>query len=263
MSSPSNAIAYQPGVPCWVESLQPDPRAAAAFYGGVFGWDPAGPGPMPSGGEYFVARLGGSDVAGIGSLPPGGIARPHWATYVLVDDVVSALERATSAGGRAIGPPLDAVPAGTLAVVEDPAGATFGLWQARERIGAQRINEPSAWAMSMLRTRDLGAANAFYAQVFGWSTQPFDADGARGVLYRLRGYVGGTPQQPVPRDVVAAALEVPDDEPSHWSVDFGSPTSTRPSSASRNSADRSSGRRSTCRCSGAQWYRTPPARRSP
>ena len=47
--------------------------------------------------------------------------------------------------------------------------------------------------MSMLRTRVLDAANAFYAQVFGWTAQPFEADGARGVLYRLRGYVGGTP----------------------------------------------------------------------
>jgi len=47
---------YPPGVPCWVETLQPDPRAALAFYRALFEWDGIGPGPMPDGGEYFVAQ---------------------------------------------------------------------------------------------------------------------------------------------------------------------------------------------------------------
>ncbi len=95
MTSQSHAQTYPPGAPCWVETLQPDARAAAAFYHEVFGWDAGGSGPMPGGGEYFVARIDGADVAGIGTLPPGGIAEPQWATYVLVDDVESALSRAT------------------------------------------------------------------------------------------------------------------------------------------------------------------------
>ena len=53
---------YPAGVPCWVETLQPDPRAAAAFYAGVLGWEFTGPGPMPGGGNYYVGRLGGRDV---------------------------------------------------------------------------------------------------------------------------------------------------------------------------------------------------------
>jgi predicted enzyme related to lactoylglutathione lyase len=56
--------------------------------------------------------------------------------------------------------------------------------------------------------------------VFGWTAQTFDAGPARGVLYRLPGYVGGTPHQPVPRDVVAAAIEDASADPAHWSVDF-------------------------------------------
>ena len=28
---------YIPGVPCWIDTTQPDPDAAAAFYGGLFG----------------------------------------------------------------------------------------------------------------------------------------------------------------------------------------------------------------------------------
>jgi len=62
---------YPAGVPCWVETLQPDPRAARDFDGPLFGWEFAGPGFMPGDlpGEYFVARVEGRDVAGIGSLP--------------------------------------------------------------------------------------------------------------------------------------------------------------------------------------------------
>ncbi len=201
--------AYPPGVPCWVETLQPDARAAIVFYAGLFGWQASAPGPMPGGGEYFVARIADDDVAGIATLPSGGIAHPQWTTYVAVDDVVTALRRATAAGGRTVVEPLDASPAGRLAIVEDPGGATFGLWQARERGGAQRINEPSAWAMSALRTADLDRANAFYGAAFGWTAEPFDAGPDRTVLYRLAGYVGGTPQQPVPRDVVAVACKRP------------------------------------------------------
>ncbi len=56
-------------------------------------------------------------------------------------------------------------------MIEDPVGATFGLWQPGARAGAQRVMEPSAWAMSALRTRDLRRAAEFYATV---SVPPFD-----------------------------------------------------------------------------------------
>ena len=59
---------YEPGVPCWVDILRPDPEAAMAFYGPLLGWEFAGPGP----GGYHVARLRGRDVAGIGTGTPAG-----------------------------------------------------------------------------------------------------------------------------------------------------------------------------------------------
>jgi|SRR5947209_6138803 len=220
MQPDAKRTAYPAGVPCWVEALAPDPRAAVDFYRGLFGWDAFGPGTMPGGGEYFVAQLQGDDVAGIASLPKSGVAEPAWTTYVCVDELESAARRAVGAGGRVIVAPLDAPPAGRLAIIEDSTGATIGLWQPGERAGAQRVNEPSAWAMSALRTRDLRRATAFYANVFGWNAEPFDAGREPAALFRLPGYVGGTPQQPVPRDVVAAVLEAADIETAHWSVDF-------------------------------------------
>jgi predicted enzyme related to lactoylglutathione lyase len=175
---------------------------------------------MPGGGEYFVAQLDGDDVAGIAALPSSGVAEPAWTTYVCIDELEAAVRRAVDAGGKIVVAPLDAPPAGRLAVIEDTTGATIGLWQPGARTGAQRVNEPSAWAMSALRTRDLRGATAFYADVFGWSAESFDAGPEPAALFRLPGYVGGTPQQPVPRDVVAAVLEAADMEAAHWSVDF-------------------------------------------
>lgn len=55
-------------------------------------------------------------------------------------------------------------------------------------------------------THDMHTCQAFYGTVFGWQIQPFDAD-ATVVLCRLPGYVGGEPQQPVTRDVVAVMVD--------------------------------------------------------
>jgi predicted enzyme related to lactoylglutathione lyase len=198
---------YEHGVPCWVDTMQPDPAAAVAFYGSVFGWDFAGPGP----GDYHVAQLeGGHEVAGVGAG-----SSSQWNTYIAVDDVDAMVARVTAAGGSLVDGPIDAAPAGRLAIVADPGGATFGLGQAQERQGAQRVNEFGAWAMSELFTPDAEAAARFYADVFGWTTEEF-APGAS--LFRLPGYVGGEPAQPVSRETVAVMVEARGDQ--RWTVGF-------------------------------------------
>ena len=75
---------YLPGVPCWVDASQPDPEAAVAFYGGLFGWEFNDAAPPGSPGRYFVARLRGGDVAAIASQPEGG-SIAAWNTYVWVE----------------------------------------------------------------------------------------------------------------------------------------------------------------------------------
>src|ERR1700747_3193107 len=62
---------YVPGVPCWIDTSQPDPRAAVAFYSELFGWDCENVLPPGSPGEYFIARLDGCDVAAGGPRPAG------------------------------------------------------------------------------------------------------------------------------------------------------------------------------------------------
>jgi uncharacterized protein len=217
---------YPAGVPCWVDTAQPDPKAALDFYGSILGWEFAGPGPMPGGiaGQYFVAQVNGRDVAGIGSLPDlGRPASPSWNTYVRVDSADETVERARRAGGDLLIGPLDALPAGRLAVLTDPAGAAICLWEASAREGAQLVNEPRTWAMSSLHVRDSQAAAAFYGSVFGWQAESVGSAQAPLTLFRLPGYVGGQERQPIPRDVVAVmapAAGSSTDVPPHWNVNF-------------------------------------------
>jgi predicted enzyme related to lactoylglutathione lyase len=223
----SERDGYQPGVPCWVDTLQPDPKAAMAFYGGLFGWEFEGPAEMPGvpDGEYHVAKLKGRDVAGVGTEPAEGAPPvPAWTTYVWVDSADNAAANVKAAGGTIVVEPFDVLPAGRMAVLADPGGAVFCVWEARERRGAQRVNEPGAWSMSLLNSRDPEGAQSFYGSVFGWEPETMAAGDAVFTLFRLPGYVGGEPEQPVPRDVVATMAPMgdrfPDSVPSHWSADF-------------------------------------------
>lgn len=188
---------YPPGVPCWVVNLQRDPAAALDFYGPLFGWEFEGSGGSP---ETFVARLRGRDVAGIAPLPPGrDDVEPGWVTHVRVDSPEETASKARDAGGALLDGPFEFPPAGRMAVLADPAGAVICAWEAHAREGAQLVNEPGAWAMSVLQTPDPDRATAFYGAVFGWETEAFGP----ATMWRLPGYVGGEPLQPVPRDVVA------------------------------------------------------------
>jgi predicted enzyme related to lactoylglutathione lyase len=159
----SERTDYPSGAPCWVETLQPDPDAAAQFYGQLFGWQFDEPKPMPGrlGGEYLAARIAGRLVAGIGQAPASA-PTALWSTCISVDGIEAALTRVAGAGGAVIVGPLQAGPDGRLAVVTDPAGVAFGLWQPAERIGAQLVNEPGTWAMSALHTPSPERARSFY-----------------------------------------------------------------------------------------------------
>jgi predicted enzyme related to lactoylglutathione lyase len=202
--------------------LQAEPEAAMGFYRELFGWEFAGPGPMPGEppGHYFVARHRGRDVAGVGSQPAPDVP-PSWSTHISVTSVEEAADRARVAGGTVLAGPFDAPPAGRAAVLGDPAGAAFCVWEAQVRQGAQLINEPSAWAMSVLHSSDQAAANEFYSEMFGWRAEPVPMGGQEMSLWRLPGYVGGEPHQPVPRDVVAVMVPAAGEgSGSHWSVGF-------------------------------------------
>jgi predicted enzyme related to lactoylglutathione lyase len=142
-------------------------------------------------------------------------------TYVWVDSADDAAAKARAAGGRVLTEPFDALDGGRIAILADPAGAAIGVWAPGEHKGAQAVNEPSAWAISSLLTDEPEAAKEFYGAVFGWETEEFDAGDFVATMWRLPGFFGGEPQQPVPRDVVAAMMQAGADAgPARWTPDF-------------------------------------------
>lgn len=163
--------AYLPGVPCWIDLRQPDPEAARAFYGGLFGWE-------FSDEPYAIASLGGQAV---GAIAPG--EGPNWNMYIAVENVESAAERIETAGGRRTGATED-VEVGRLAPFVDSVDASFLVWEARGFAGAQLVNSPGSWSFNDLETADQDRAIKFYGDAFGWELSELEF----GRFWRRPGY---------------------------------------------------------------------------
>jgi predicted enzyme related to lactoylglutathione lyase len=225
---------YIPGVPCWVDTSQPDPEAAVDFYSRLFGWEFEDVMPPGSEGKYFIARLRGGDVAAVGSIPEAAPPVAMWNTYVWVESADDAASKVRAAGGGVVMEPFDVMDAGRMAVFTDPEGAAFCVWQAKEQRGARVVNEPGSLNFNGLGTRDVEGAESFYGSVFGWATLALDG-GAK--MWTLPGY-GDYLERDNPdlrkqmaeanapegfEDVVASINPIPDDQPdtpAHWSVTF-------------------------------------------
>ena len=233
--------AYPPGVPCWVDTGQPDPRAAVAFYGDLFGWEFDDRTPPGRSEPYFVAQLRGRDVAGVGAQPPGAPPTPAWSTYVAVQSADDAAAAVKEAGGSVLMAPFDIADAGRMGVFSDPSGAVFCVGEARQTMGAQLVNEPGTWNFSELNTRDPEGAKAFYCSVFGWEAGGLDTGGddGDGGVWRMPGYGDFLAQRDPDlrkrmadvqapagfEDAVAWLVPMssdhfPDDTPPHWSITF-------------------------------------------
>ena len=225
---------YIPGVPCWIDTSQPDPEAAVDFYSGLFGWEFEDVMPAGSEGEYFIGKLGGRMAAAVGSIPEAAPQMAMWNTYIWVDSADDTASKVADAGGTTLMEPFDVMDAGRMAVFADPEGAVFCVWQAKENKGAQVVNEAGSLNFNGLNTRDVEGAKRFYGSVFGWQTL---ALGGGAEMWTLPGYgdhleesnpdlrkqmaEGGAPTGF--EDVVASINPLSDDQPdvpAHWNVTF-------------------------------------------
>jgi uncharacterized protein len=219
----SDRDGFAPGVPCWVDTWQPDAEAAMSFYTQLFGWEAEDTMPEGVEGTHYMCRLRGRDVAAIASRPEGAPPTTAWTTYVWVDDVDATVAKVRESAGSVLVEPFDSLDGGRIAVIADPAGAALGIWAPGAHKGAQLVNEPGAYAMSALMTNDPDGSKRFYSDVFGWGIETFEMGEDEMVMWLVQGYVGGEPEQPVRRDVVATMLPPSangDGPPPHWNVDF-------------------------------------------
>lgn len=169
---------YPDGVFNWIDLTTTDAAGAKAFYAGLFGWQPRDV-PIDEHYSYTMMEIDGKSVAGLGPMPPEMQAQgipSHWVSYVKHSDVDAVATAITAAGGTLLFPPMDVMEEGRMLMAQDPSGATFGVWQPRNHIGAQLADQPNTMVWNELQTRDLEGSTAFYGHVFGWTAEP-DANG--------------------------------------------------------------------------------------
>ena len=203
---------YKPGTFCWTDLTTTDQAAAKAFYGGLFGWE-AEDIPVGEGVSYSMQRVGGKDVAAISPQPQmqrDAGAPPTWNSYVSVEDADAAVERAKGLGGTAHAPAFDVMGAGRMAVLQDPQGAYFMVWQPRDHFGAALVNAPGAFVWNELASPDFDASTAFYSGLFGWTIAPFEGSPEPYLSIKNGQANNGGIRHPEPPDA-----------PPHWLVYFG------------------------------------------
>jgi predicted enzyme related to lactoylglutathione lyase len=206
---------YQPGAPNWIEIGSPDPEATAKFYSALFGWQVSDPDPDPNYGGYRMASINGRPVAGIGPAQAPGT--PWWATYVNVEDADTTAKVVQDVGGQVLAEPFDVGPFGRMAVLTDPMGAQFSVWQPKGHIGAGLVSEHGTLAWNELHTRDPDRAKDFYSKVFGWYPSDVD-DMGQGFIYTVFKLTEDENDQGV--GGIMPMGENESDRPDHWRVYF-------------------------------------------
>ncbi len=163
-------VDTRPGSFCWFELTTTDQPAARSFYASLFGWVPADT-PMGPGEVYTIFRLDGRDAAAAYTMRPEPRAQgvpPNWLVYVQVEDAGASAARAASLGGTVVVAPLDVMEQGRMAVIADPGGAMFAIWQPKQHTGIRAWREIGAVGWADLQVRDQEQAGAFYSALFGW-----------------------------------------------------------------------------------------------
>lgn len=164
----SRVTGNQPeGTPTWIDLGIPDLDRAIEFYRAMFGWEfDVGSAEV---GHYTMCLLHGRPVAALMPNPDPDATGFWWNVYLATPDCDHSAGRVTDAGGTLVADPMDVMDSGRMAIVRDPVGAQFGLWQGRAHIGCEVVNEPNSLVRNDLVTPDAGPARDFYASVFGFT----------------------------------------------------------------------------------------------
>ncbi len=177
---------HAPGTFCWPEAAVDDMGKAKAFFGGLFGWDLRD----APGGFYAIAHRKGKAVAGFYALSEDQRKRgipPHFLSYVRVASADGAAKKASGLGGKVLAPPFDVPTVGRMAVVEDPIGACFAVWEPKGMEGAALVDEPGAPCWYELMASDPAKATAFYTGLFGWKPEAMPMGSFTYTLFKNEG----------------------------------------------------------------------------
>ncbi|MFZ1855020.1 MAG: VOC family protein [Candidatus Nanopelagicales bacterium] len=206
--------SYTAGTPSWVDLMTSDQDAAIAFYGDLFGWQALKSGPEM--GNYAMCMKGDHTVAGIGVVPDDQSFPPSWTTYISVDDADAVVAAALAAGGQVMAPAMTieggGQVSGRMAVLADPSGGVFGIWEPHDHRGSGLANEPGSFAWNELLSLDPQGSRDFLATVFGYEWEAME----NSPMEYFSGQVDGR----AVLGVMGMPPNMPDAVPSHWNTYF-------------------------------------------
>lgn len=208
---------HAPGTPSWADLATADDGGAVTFYEALFGWTDD-PQEVGTGTFYHMLRLDGQAVAGVyqqGEEEKAQSIPPHWNTYFTVDNVDEAAQKAMDAGATVLMEAADVFEAGRMAVIQDPQGAVFSVWQPNQHIGSEIVQEPGAIMWVELVTTDTDQAAEFYKKVLPVEIEPMKGGSIPYNIFKVKGAeVAGMMNISVMGPEAA-------DVPPNWSVYFG------------------------------------------
>jgi uncharacterized protein len=188
---------HAPGTFSWIELVTTDQPAAKSFYTSLFGWTvhdmPMGPDDF-----YSIFRVQGLDAAAAYTLRPDqrevGVPT-HWTLYVAVENADATTKRAEELGGRVLGAPFDVFDIGRMAVLQDPTGASFCIWQPKKKDGTGITGVHGTLCWADLNTPDRERATSFYSGLFGWKFETGEGKDSSDYLHIKQGdeFIGGVP----------------------------------------------------------------------
>jgi uncharacterized protein len=170
---------YTPGTFSWTDLTTTDQPAAKEFYSALFGWE-ATDNPVGDGVVYSMMSISGKNVAAISpqqSQQAEAGVPPMWNSYVTVESADAAAQNAGELGAIVHAPAFDVMDAGRMAVIQDPQGAPFMVWEPKDNIGADLVNTHGALAWNELATPDIDASAKFYSKLFAWTVDPMEGMG--------------------------------------------------------------------------------------
>ncbi|TFZ07226.1 VOC family protein [Ramlibacter henchirensis] len=182
----------------WIELMTTDIDAAKAFYTQAIGWDTQPfDGPPPPGMEeqpYTLWTAAGVPIGGLMKLPEQARsmgAPPHWMASIGTPNVDASVEIVKELGGQVHMAPMDVPQVGRVAVVADPQGASFGLYQPAQPPDAPAEPKVGERSWSELLAGNWQQAWKFYERLFGWQKTGSTEMGPMGT-YQLFGLDGQT-----------------------------------------------------------------------
>jgi len=115
---------------CWVDLAATDGARAIEFYAGLFGW--IGRPQAVNGGAIVQLEHEGHAIGSLYQLNRSACdagVRSHWTPYVRVQDIEVACNQAIALGGSVAVEPFAVDGMASIALIVDPVGASFGIWQ--------------------------------------------------------------------------------------------------------------------------------------